>query len=322
MPAKRAALLRWTGRGSIAHLKGSVEHMLKAHGDRGTVTEVGESMVVRGPEPLGVAALVRFTPGISWIAAGFAAQSQNELADAGARLARSYLRRGERFSVETEATKSALASDVGGMVTSKILGAVKGVRVSESPRARFRVAADGHRGVVGVEVSAGVGGVPTGREEATCFVSGGVHSSVCAWMAALAGYRVRLVHAKGGDQGVLAVARLYSELSNRVDPRGLSLEVLEGGAVAGMLARRASGLKGWVFGGFTPGRPPPGRLRGSAWAPVYLMPEERHEAVFESLGFKAAVETADWHEEGATVYVTKAFNGGPTDVSGVLDGLH
>jgi adenylyl- and sulfurtransferase ThiI len=207
---KRATVLRWTGRGSIAHLEGSVEQVLKVHGGRGRVTTIGDSVVVRGSEPLGVAALVRFMPGISWIAAGFAAQSWGDMAKAGGTLAKSYLRRGERFSVEAEGTRSTSVSDVGGMVTSRILETVKGARVSESPRVRFRVAADGRVGVVGVEVSAGVGGVPTGTEEATCFVSGGVHSSVCAWMASLAGYRVRMVHAKESEQSVLAVARLYS----------------------------------------------------------------------------------------------------------------
>ena len=321
LQAKRAAILRWTGRGSIADLRGSVEQTLRAHGDRGTVVVVGGSVEVSGSDPLGVAALVRFMPGISWIAAGFAAQSQSGLAEAGAMLAKSYLRRGERFSVGSEGAGSALASDVGGMVTAKVLEAVKGARVSESPRVRFRVAADGRGGVVGVEVSEGVGGVPTGTEEATCLVSGGAHSSVCAWMAALAGYRVKMIHAKAGDQGVLAVARLYSELSNRVDPRGLSLEVLEGGPVGGMLAKRAAKLKGRVFGGFTPGRTPPESLQRVASAPVYLMPEERFGAVFESLGIKAAIATADWEEERAQGYSVSAFRGGPADVSGVLDGL-
>lgn len=284
-------------------------------------TVVGKSVVVRGPEPLGVAVLVRFMPGIAWIAAGFAAQSLSELADAGANLAKSYLRRGERFSVDSEGAGSALASDVGGMVTSRILEAVKGARVSESPRVRFRVAADGRGGVVGVEVSAGVGGVPTGTEGAACFVSGGVHSSACAWMAALAGYRVKLVHARASDRSVLAVARLYSELSNRVDPRGLSLEVLEGGTAAGMLAKRAAKLEGSAFGGFTPARTPPESMRGVVRSPVYLMPEERFGAVFESLGIKGELATTDWHETGAGGYSVRTFSGGPADVSGVLDGL-
>ena len=322
LPVERAAILRWTGRGDFAHLRGSVEHVLKVHGDRGRVSALGESVVVYGSHPIGVAALVRFMPGISWVAAGFAARSQGDLAKAGADLAKLYLRRGDRFHVLSEGTGGAVASDAGGAVTSRILDSVKGVRVSEESRKKFRVAADGVGGVVGVEVGPGVGGVPTGREVATCLVSGGVHSSVCAWTAALAGYRVRMVHAKENDRSVLAVARLYSELSNRIDPRGLSLEVLEGAGAAGMIARHATKLHGKVFGGFTPGHTAPRRLQGVVWAPVYLLPEERFAALFESLGVKGAeAAAAEWDEERPPRYSVRSFSGGPADVSGVLDGL-
>ncbi len=321
MPLKRATILRWTGRGSITNLRGSVGNVLAAHGNRGRVTAFGSSVVVSGSEPLGVAALVRFMPGIRWIAAGFAGESTGDLAEASADLAKSYLRKGGRFSVVSEATGSTLASDVGGMVTTRILETLKGARVSESSKVRFRAAVDGRSGVVGVEVSGGVGGVPTGTEEVTCLVSGGVHSAVCAWMAALAGYRVKMVHVKESDRSVLAVARLYSELSHRLDPRGVSLEVLEGGAVARTLAKRATRLEGGVFGGFTPGRSAPKALRGVVWAPVYLLPEETFGAVFESLGIKPALATADWCEGGKAAYSVKAYSGGPADVSEVLDGL-
>ncbi|HUH82265.1 MAG TPA: hypothetical protein VLX33_00125 [Nitrososphaerales archaeon] len=321
MPVKRVTILRWTGRGSLSHLKGSVERVLKAHGVHGRVSGAGSSVVVHQAEPLGVAALVRFMPGVSWVAAGFIARSYEGLAEAGASLARSYLRRGERFSVEAEGTSGTLASDIGGGVTGKMLETVKGARVSESPRVRFRVAADGRGGVVGVEVCAGVGGTPTGTEEATCYVSGGVHSSVCAWMAAVSGYRVRMVHAKASDESVLAVARLYSEISNRVDPRGVSLEVLKGGRVAAMLSKHAAETAGELFGGFTPGRSLPEGLRGVVSAPVYLLPEERFAAIFESLGIRAAVAVTDWRQPGSPGYSVRTFRGGPADVSGVLDGL-
>lgn len=320
MPVRRATILRWTGRGSIAHLRGSVERVLDAHGNRGKTAVSGNSVIVSGSEPLGVAALMRFMPGVSWIAAGFTGRSMSGLAEASTGLAKSYLRKGVPFSVESEATGSTLASDLGGMVISRILETVKGARVSESPRVRFRAAADGRGGAVGVEVSPGVGGVPTGTEEVTCLVSGGVHSAVCAWMAVLAGYRVRIVHAKENDRSLLAAARLYSELSNRVDPRGVSLEVLEGGAIPVMLAKRAK-HEGRVFGGFTPERGAPEDLQGVAWAPVYLLPEERFGAVFESLGVKPVLATADWHEKGASGYSVRVFSGGPADVSRVLDGL-
>ena len=173
MPAKRAAILRWTGKGSIEHLGGSVEHVLKAHGDRGAGAVVGSSVVVSGSDPLGVATRVRFMPGISWIAAGFTAQSPRGLADAGASLAKKYLRPGDRFSVESEGSGSALASDVGGVVTSRMLDVVKGARLSESSRAWFRVAADGRWGAVGAEVCAGVGGSPPGQRRRRALCPGG-----------------------------------------------------------------------------------------------------------------------------------------------------
>ena len=113
---------------------------------------------------------------MAWIAAGFGAARVDELSSAGGVLAKRYLRRGDSFSVEAEATGGVLASDLGGAVTSRILEAVKGSRASESGKVRFRGAADGKAGVVGVEVAAGPGGVPTGVVGASCLVSGGVHS--------------------------------------------------------------------------------------------------------------------------------------------------
>jgi hypothetical protein len=140
-------------------------------------------------------------------------------------------------------------------------------------------------------------------------------------MAALSGYRVRMVHAKASEESVLAVAKLYSEISNRVDPRGVSLEVLEGGRVAAMLSKHAARAEGEVFGGTTPGRSLPEGLSGVVSAPVYLLPEERFAAVFESLGVRAAVAAADWRQRGAAGYSVRTFRGGPADVNAVLDGL-
>ena len=303
-------------------LEDSASYLLRAAGTRAEVSSVGRSVLVRGPEPLGVAARLQHMPGVAWVAAGFAAESSSELAEAGEYLAKAYLRRGDRFSLEAEATGGALASDVGGAVTSRILDSVKGARVSESPRVRFRVAADGRKCAIGVEVKRGAGGVPTGRGTASCLVSGGAHSSVAAWLAVLAGFRVRLVHATVSEESVLAVARLYSELSNRADPRGLSLKVLEGGPVAKMLAAYvARSREKVVFGGFAAGRTPPGVLRGAVSAPLYLMPEERFRDEFESLGLRSFDAGTRWDQGGPSRYTSRTFSGGPADVSTVLDGL-
>ena len=305
----------------MSSLEDSVRYVLHARGEKAEVTSVGGSVIVRGPEPLGVAAELQHLPGVSWIAVGFVAGTSGELARAGESVARTYLRPRDRFSVEAEATGGALASDIGGAITSKILGAVRGARVSESPRVRFRAAADGRKGAVGVEVRKGAGGVPTGSAPASCLVSGGIHSSVAAWLAVLAGLRVRLVHAKVSDESLLAVARLYSELSNRADPRGLSLEVLEGGPVDGMIAEYASHARVEVFGGFAAGRAPPQKLREVVSSPLHLMPEESYKEEFESLGVKPFDETRPWGQGGTCRYTSKSFSGGPVDVSAVLDGL-
>jgi adenylyl- and sulfurtransferase ThiI len=319
---KRTAILRWTGRGTVSHLASSVEFQLQANKVRGRVSVVGSSITVLGPEPLEVAALMQYLPGVAWIAAGFAAESPAGLAKASASLAKAYLSRGDRFSVVAEGTGGALASDVGGAVTSRILESVKGARVSESPRVRFRAVADGREGAVGVEVKPGPGGVPTGTGSVSCLVSGGVHSAVTAWMAVLAGFRVRLIHAKVSEESLRAVAKLYSELSNRADARGLSLEVLDGGPAAGMVAEYAARSRGRMFGGFRAADGgPPESLQGRVSAPLFLLPEEKFQAEFESLGIKAFESRVRWGESSRTSFKSSRFSGGPADASQVLDGL-
>lgn len=322
MPAKRTTILRWTGRGSLSRLEDSVGYVLKEDRMRGAVSSIGGSILVKGPEPLGVAARLQHMPGVSWLAAGYGARSTEELVREGESLAKKYLKPGDRFSVAAEATGGVLASDLAGAITAKALEAAKGARVSESPKVRFRVAVDGKEGAVGVEVAAGVGGVPTGSEAAVCLVSGGAHSSVTAWLAMLAGFRVRLVHAMESDESLLAVARLYSELSNRGDPRGLSLVVLEGGSVPRMLAEYSAASEGKVFGGFhAVEEGPAGRLRRTASSPLYLAPEEWLAALFESLGVRPHDHRVRWGAGGSPKLTTRRFSGGPADVSSVLEGL-
>lgn len=296
--------------------------MLKAHRVPGRVSRLGGSVVVRGADPIDVAAAVQNMPGVAWIAAGFGFESQDEMLKSAAALARLYLRRGDRFLVDGEGSRGVLPSDIGGAATSRILDAVRGARVSEAPKVRFRVAADGKRGVIGAEVRLGPGGVPTGTEGVSCMVSGGVHSSVTAWMAVLAGFRVKMVHVKVSDDSVLAVAKLYSELSYRADPRGLGLEVLEGGSASGAVGGYAAHSRQRVLGGFhAGGGGPPMGLRGRVAAPLYLMPEERFQTELRSLGLRPFDSAVSWNESGSARYTAKRFSGGPADVSDILDGL-
>jgi adenylyl- and sulfurtransferase ThiI len=320
MPAKRTTILRWTGRGKLDDLRSSVEFVMGEEGMKPRVYIIGDSITLDGPEPLGVAALLGWMPGVAWVAAGLTARSHKELYSAARRLAEKYLRRNDRFSVEAEGRGGAVASDVAGTVTSAALDGTKGSRVDqESPRVRFRAAFDGGRGVVGVEVKRGPGGFPMGREQVACFVSGGAHSSVVAWEALRQGFRVRLVHAKYSEESLKAVARLYSELSHRADPRGLSLVVLEGDSVSGALSGYADRSKERVFAGYAVagGR----RWLQKVLSPLYLMSEERFAEEFSALGIRSFDAPEDWTKKAAGEQVVRRFGGRRADVSGVLDGL-
>jgi hypothetical protein len=260
-------------------------------------------------------------PGIAWVAAGFAADSYRELSSSARKLAKKYLRKGDRFVVEAEGTGGAVSSDVAGAVTSGILDGAVGSRVSaESPMVRFRAAFDGEKGAVGVEVRRGPGGAPTGKQQVTCLVSGGVHSSVMALNALNQGFRVRLVHAKYSEESLRAVARLYSELSYRADPRGLELDVVEGESVSSALSGLAALSKERIFAGYTSASGTKQRL-SNVLAPLYLMAEERFAAEFDALGIRSFDEPEDWDREGEGERRQRRFGGKRADVSGVLDGL-
>ncbi len=322
MPSWRTTILRWTGRGKFSDLLDSVSFVISQERGSKKVVRVGDSVVVEGPEPIGVAALLGQMPGVSWVAAGTAAGSPKQLSLAAGVLAKKYLRSGDRFSVDAEGGDAAKASDLRGGVTSGVLGAVRGSRVSaDSPKVAFRAALDGGSGAVGVEVKAGPGGAPTGEEPAACLVSGGLHSSVVAWYAVLGGFRVRLVHVAASDESLRAVAMLYSELSHRADPRWLSLEVIEGNTVLGAASGRAGQARGRVFCGVTRGSGRGRRGLKGAEAPLYLMPEERFLAQYESLGIGGTGGTADWKAKATGRTRTRRFGGRAADVSSVLDGL-
>ncbi|MCL4355708.1 MAG: hypothetical protein JRM79_04410 [Nitrososphaerota archaeon] len=319
---RRATIARWAGSGSIADLQSSAEHMLGAEGIRGEVERLGSSLVVSGPEPARACTLFRHLPGVSWLAAGYAVHGAAELSTAAGELARRYLRGGGTFAVEAEVTTGAAASDLEGALTSHVLD-LKGARVSSSsPRVTFRAALDTAGGAVGVELCRGPGGVPTGRNGASCLVSGGRHSSVMAWQAVLMGYRVRLVHAAEGGDGLLAAAELYSELSYRSDPRWLSLSVIEEGQVWQGLRRLSPGGRDPVFCGLTAstGRSTWLAETGAA-SPLYLLSTEWFDSEFKKLGIRECRSAPDRGPARPAKIVVKSFGGRRADVSEVLDGL-
>jgi adenylyl- and sulfurtransferase ThiI len=319
---RRATIARWTGAGSIADLKSSVEHILGVEGLRGDVERLGDSLIVSGPEPARTCSIFGHLPGVSWLAAGYAVHGTAERSAAVGELARRYLRRGGTFSVEAEVTTGTPASDLEGALTSHILDLKRARVSSSSPQVMFRAALDDEGGAVGIELSHGPGGVPTGRDGATCLISGGRHSSVMAWQAVLMGYRVRLVHASDGDDGLLAAASLYSELSFRSDPRWLSLVVVEGGEVVKALRGAPPKRRDPVFCGLT------APARGGAWlaeagaeSPLYLLSEEWFDSEFKKLGVREWRSALDRSASGPTKAVVGSFGGRRADVSEVLDGL-
>ena len=323
LASKRTTIIRWTGRGSQRRFESSISRVVGIPGVGGSVTRNGRSVLVEGPEPARVASLLSLLPGVSWVAAGMAARSFRELSQASSVLARRYLRPGDRFRVEADASGGIAVGDVAGSVVSAALEAVRGSRVDESrPKVRFRASFDGKRGAVGVELFEGPGGSPTGAEGVTCLVSGGKHSSVLSWMALLSGYRVRMVHARIDEESERAAAHLYAELSNRVDPSGLSLEVLRGGEPASLLLWRAGRAKTPIFAGFHSGcSEVAGALGRSVVAPLFLLPEGSFDTAYKGLSLRGYQANLDTEGRRARPASKSVFAGVKADVSQVLDGL-
>ncbi|HLQ06240.1 MAG TPA: hypothetical protein VK126_00625 [Nitrososphaerales archaeon] len=323
MPRKGSTIVRWTGRGDLGQLESTIRYLLRGEGAAPRTWRSGDSIVVEGMEPIGVAALLGHTPGVGWIAAGLASKSFKELLDDSATLARIYLKPGGTFSVEAEGGDGTMKSDVAGAVTSKILESAQRSRVSQTtPKVRFRTAFDGSRGVVGVQIARGPAGVPTGVAGAACLVSGGRHSSVVSWMALLEGYNVSLVHARVNEESLLGAARLYAELSHRTNPRKLMLQVAEGKSLAGALVGIVRGVSEPVFGGFhASGGPIPRLLRGRVLAPLYLLTEDRFNEEFDSLALKSHDARTSWDSGKIEDVQIRSFGGVTADVSEVVDGL-
>ena len=319
---RRAAIIRWTGAGRLADLVSTVEYKLTAGRLGGKVWAAGGSIVVSGSEPVRTCALFQHLPGASWLAAGYEGEEADDLTKGAALLAERYLHRRSRFAVEAQEGASPSA-DLAGAVMAKILDAAPGARVSaRSPDVRFRAAMDRDGGVVGVELFQGPGGIPTGKRTAACLVSGGMHSAVLAWHSVLMGYNVTLVHAKADEGSLVEVAKLYSELSHRADPRGLKLLVLEGGTPAEMTKRFLSEAEAPDYGGVTAaGNGPPAWASGSLVNPLYLLPEEDFRSRLDALGLRGVVGATDWGAKGAPELVRKWFGGVTADISEVLDRL-
>jgi adenylyl- and sulfurtransferase ThiI len=318
-----AVIVRWTGRGRLADLESSVTNVMALRKGKWRLTRSGASVLVEGGDPVGASRPLRQLPGVAWVAVGMTANSLRELGKASAVLAHRYLRQGDKFAVIADSSGPHALGDVAGAVASSALDAVKGARIDDMrPKLRIRATLDKSAGAVGVELSSGPGGVPTGSEEVVCLSSGGKHSSVLCWFALLSGLRVKLLHAETSGGGLRPVARLYAELSHRADPASISIEVLGGGDVASLLKRRLKSERRRVFGGFHSGcSQPPAFMKGDVISPLFLLPEEYFDREFQSLSLEDTLSKVEWKPGRARVAETRRFGGVRADVSQVLDGL-
>jgi len=318
---RKATVVGWTGRGSLEHLRESVGRVLKSAGLRGEVATSGRALIVGGPDPSVVASALRNVPGVEWLAVGVASRSLRDMSEASKQLATRYLRPGSRFSVVASGGEGVAASDVSGVVVSSVVEEVRGVRADEAkPQFVLRATLSRTGGAVGVQVTGGPGGVPTGSQAVACLVSGGMHSSVLCWMAVLAGYRVIMVHVKVREESLRAVAKLYAELSRRVDPSAVALEVLTGEDTARIVNWVGRGEGEPVFVGSHAGCSDigwPSRIR----APLYLAQEEWFRTEISMLSVKPYEERLAWANGSTAPVETRVFGGVRADVSGVLDGL-
>lgn len=291
------------------------------------------SLLIKGADPISVAGRLAHLPGVSWVSVGYEFYDLQACMSRLSTLAGRYLERGGSFRVGVEVERSEKQEgDVLMESTSTLLKAIKGSRVDEkNPQVQFRVTMVNDRGGCGVQLREGSGGVPTStRMRATCLVSGGYHSAVTAWMAALSGYSLSLVHARDDDESLRQVARLYAELSRRIDATNLSLEVLDGSGLPGdRLAAWLGTAGGEVFAGVHPECRGNGsmailRRHPSVLFPILLIQEDEIRALYKSLGLagKPTDRAPRLRVSGGRIrYTVKSFGGRESDQNGVLDSI-
>jgi hypothetical protein len=328
---KPAAIVGWSGNGSQDDIARTALGKLPG---KGTELSMGtRSLIIRGEDPVVVARRLAHLPGVTWIAVGYEFRNLPECTSRLSTLAKRYLEAGASFRVIVEADGSGEEEgDVLLEATSTLLNAAKGTRVDEkNPGALFRVIMVRGSGACGVQLRLGVGGVPTSKEmRASCLVSGGYHSSVTAWMAALSGYSLTLVHAKGDDESLRQVARLFAELSTRIDASSLRLEVLGGKGLPGdRVASWLGKARGEVFMGVHPecrGAAALRQLRGyrSAVFPLLLLQEAEVTSRFGELGLrgKEADRSAQLRlSRRRSDFTVRQFSGREADQNAVLDSV-
>jgi adenylyl- and sulfurtransferase ThiI len=335
---KPATIIGWTGRGSLDDLRKSITEVLSIETKRVVnMTKIGEVIIISKLEPVSVARHLANLPGISWIAIGYEfTNSLRECLELLASLAKKYLSRNSSVNVVVSVKNSKyLEGDIILAANSKILSTVRGSRIDEmKPGVKFRVCMHGSAGACGVEINQGAGGMPISEERtAYCLVSGGRHSSAAAWMVALSGFSLRLVHIYVDDHSLRMAAKLYSELSYRIAPSRLGLEVVEGrgGASSLLMAwlKKVDDLP--IFTGLhleCHGETALEYIQNAprrVLAPLLLMHEQDIQEMNKELGLKDVLSSSSniFMRKGASdsAFAVKRFTGKRADSNVVLDTL-
>jgi hypothetical protein len=149
-------------------------------------------------------------------------------------------------------------------------------------------------------------------------------------MAVLSGFSLTLVHARSEDESLRQVARLYAEISRRIDASSLELVTLDGDGTAGdRVAAWLKSAEGQVFSGVHPEcRGPRGmellERYPSVQFPLLLLQEGEVRSRLEALGIKGKTtdREASLAFTGKKVRLErKSFGGREADVNAVLDSL-
>jgi hypothetical protein len=325
-------MVGWSGAGAFEDLERTVVRKLSVRHDE--TDRIGDSLLVAAEDPVAVARSLTFLPGVAWIAVGYRFSGGANYLKTLEFLAKHYLAKGRTFKISAQVVASEQsAGDAVLAGNSELLSAIPGARVDErKPRVKFRVSIQGNGGACGTEIRVGPGGVPTSGDWVSCLVSGGERSSCLTWMAALSGYSLRLVHSRTDDEALMHVARLYSELSFRMDPLSLELVMLDRGKnIYGRIGGWLDDHKGVAFAGLRPGRPD--GLTGIAQRfpnlalPLVLVQEDEVAATFRSLGLgrgakgpkDGGLSLKALDAKGA--YSEKTFGGVQADSNAVIDTL-
>jgi hypothetical protein len=323
-------MVGWSGAGEVEDLEKTVAGKLHAGG--GDSGRIGDTLLVAADDPVAAARSLAFLPGVAWIAVGYRFSGTESYLENLELLARRYLSKGRSFKISAQVLASnQTAGDAVLAGSSQLLSSIPGARVDErKPHVRFRVCVQGAKGACGAEIVAGPGGLPTSGEWVSCLASGGERSSALVWMAALSGFSLRLVHSRTDEAAFRRVARLYSVLSFRMDPRSLELVVLEGGDDA---FRRIGGWlhdhKGLTFAGLRPGRPDDLTRISERFPnlvlPLVLVQDAQISEVHRALGL-GRVATAGGGLtlralEASGPYSERKFGGVQADSNAVIDTL-